>query len=164
MNGLLVGETKNAELDLAKLFDYNTAEKNKLYIGKSLADSNIYLNAKLHDFRIYRVPLTDKQITRIYNNALKEGQEEESGEEQTADLPKFAARTPQLYNQFLTSVEDVKVETVNMVRMAGKAVNRAVNNRGTRTRGKRNDFKKAYVVVAKGQTIPVFAAVEEETK
>ena len=112
VNGLLVSETKNAELDLAKLFDYNTAEKNKLYIGKSLADSTIYLNAKLHDFRIYRVPLTDKQITRIYNNALKEGQEEESGEEQTADLPKFAATTPQLYNQFLTSVSDVKVETV----------------------------------------------------
>jgi len=112
VNGLLVSETKNAELDLAKLFDYNTAEKNKLYIGKSLADSTIYLNAKLHDFRIYRVPLTDKQITRIYNNALKENQEEESGEEQTADLPKFAATTPQLYNQFLTSVSDVKVETV----------------------------------------------------
>jgi uncharacterized protein len=112
VNGLLVNETKNAELDLAKLFDYNSAEKNKLYIGKSLAESTIYLNAKLHDFRIYRVPLTDKQITRIYNNALKEGQEEESGEEQTADLPKFAATTPQLYNQFLTSVSDVKVETV----------------------------------------------------
>jgi DUF1680 family protein len=112
VNRLLVNETKNVELDLAKLFDYNSAEKNKLYIGKSLADSNIYLNAKLHDFRIYRVPLTDKQITRIYNNALKENQEEESGEEQTADLPKFAATTSQLYNQFLTSVSDVKVETV----------------------------------------------------
>ncbi|RKR05014.1 Ig-like protein group 4 [Flavobacterium sp. 90] len=112
VNGLLVNETKNVELDLAKLFDYNSAEKNKLYIGKSLGDENIYLNAKLHDFRIYRVPLTDKQITRIYNNALKEGQEEESGEEQTTDLPKFPVGTPQLYNQFLASVADVKVETV----------------------------------------------------
>lgn len=112
VNGLLVSETKNAELDLAKLFDYNSADKNKLYIGKALADDTVYLNAKLHDFRIYRVPLTDKQIARIYNNALKEGQDEESGEEQTADLPKFAATTPQLYNQFLTSVSDVKVETV----------------------------------------------------
>ncbi|SEO21621.1 Ig-like domain (group 4) [Flavobacterium sp. CF108] len=112
VNSVLVSETKNAELDLAKLFDYNSAEKNKLYIGKSLGDENIYLNAKLHDFRIYRVPLTDKQITRIYNNALKEGQEEESGEEQATDLPKFPAATPQLYNQFLTSVSDVNVETV----------------------------------------------------
>lgn len=113
VNGVIVSETKNAELDLAKLFDYNSAEKNRLYIGKSLADENIYLNAKLHDFRIYRVPLTDKQISRIYNNALKEGQEEEeSGEEQTADLPKFSETTPQLYNAFLMNVSDVKVETV----------------------------------------------------
>lgn len=113
VNGALVGETKNAELDLAKLFDYNKSEKNTLFIGKSLADENIYLNAKLHDFRIYRVPLTDKQIARIFNNALKENQEEEdSGEEQTADLPKFAASTPQLYNQFLESVSDVNVQTV----------------------------------------------------
>jgi DUF1680 family protein len=112
VNGVLVSETRNAALDLAKLFDYNSAEKNRLYIGKSLTDENIYLNAKLHDFRIYRVPLTDKQITRIYNNALKEGQEEESGEEQTADLPKFPKTTPQLYNQFLKSVSEVKVETV----------------------------------------------------
>ncbi|MEL1253553.1 beta-L-arabinofuranosidase domain-containing protein [Flavobacterium sp. DGU38] len=113
VNGILVSETKNAALDLAKLFDYNTASKNLLYIGKSLTDENIYLNAKLHDFRIYRVPLTDKQITRIYNNALKEGQEEEAPEEQVTDLPKFSGTTPQLYNQFLTSVSDVKVETVS---------------------------------------------------
>ncbi|MCR4031405.1 MULTISPECIES: beta-L-arabinofuranosidase domain-containing protein [Flavobacterium] len=112
VNGKLAAETKNADLDLSKLFDYNTASKNKLYIGKSLGDENSYLNAKLHDFRIYRVALTDKQITRIFNNAFREGEEEESGEEKTTDLPKFASTTPQLYNQFLTSVSDVKVQTV----------------------------------------------------
>lgn len=58
----------------------------------------------------------------------------------------------------------VTVKTVNMVRMAGKAVNRATGKRGSRTVGKRNDFKKAYVVVAEGQSIPVFAAQEEEGK
>jgi|GEM_PF-407392 len=63
--------------------------------------------------------------------------------------------------KLVESQYSVTVEAVNMVRMTGKAVNRAVNNRGTRTRGKRNDFKKAYVVVAKGQTIPVFATSEE---
>ncbi|HEY1194213.1 beta-L-arabinofuranosidase domain-containing protein [Flavobacterium sp.] len=112
VNGKLAAETKNADLDLSKLFDYNTASKNKLYIGKSLGNENSYLNAKLHDFRIYRVALTDKQITRIFNNAFREGEEEESGEEKTTDLPKFASTTPQLYNQFLTNVSDVKVQTV----------------------------------------------------
>ncbi len=112
VNGKLAAETKNADLDLSKLFDYNSASKNKLYIGKSLGNDNIYLNAKLHDFRIYRVALTDKQVSRIFNNAVREGEEEESGEEKTTDLPKFASTTPQLYNQFLTSISDVKVQTV----------------------------------------------------
>lgn len=112
VNGLLANETKNVDLDLAKLFDYNKAEKNKLYIGRSLAEENSYLNAKVHDFRIYRIPLTDKQISRIYNNALKDGQEEEEHEKQTADLPVFSKTNPQLYNQFLTSVADSNIETV----------------------------------------------------
>ncbi|MNQ15840.1 Non-reducing end beta-L-arabinofuranosidase [compost metagenome] len=113
VNGVLVSETKNVELVLEQLFDNSSAEKNMLYIGKSLITENPYLNAKLHDFRIYRIPLSDKQITRIYNNALKEGQEEEEAEEeQVADLPLFSKTTPQLYNQFLMSVSDVKVETV----------------------------------------------------
>lgn len=64
--------------------------------------------------------------------------------------------------KLVQSQYDVTVVTVNMVRMAGKAVNRAVNNRGNRSVGKRNDYKKAYVTVAKGQTIPVFASSEEE--
>ena len=59
---------------------------------------------------------------------------------------------------------EVSVEAVNIVRMKGKQVNRAINNRGTRTRGKRIDYKKAYVVVKQGQTIPVFASAEEEEK
>lgn len=66
--------------------------------------------------------------------------------------------------KLVQSQYDVTVEAVNIVRMAGKAVNRAVNNRGQRSVGKRNDFKKAYVTVTKGQTIPVFTAAEEEKK
>lgn len=58
----------------------------------------------------------------------------------------------------------VTVKTVNIVRTTGKAVNRVANRRGLRTRGKRSDYKKAYVVVAKGQTIPVFAAEDGEDK
>ncbi|WP_163409862.1 beta-L-arabinofuranosidase domain-containing protein [Flavobacterium ajazii] len=107
VNGVLAGETKNAELNLSQLFD----SKSKLFIGKSVSEEEPYLNAKLHDFRIYRVPLNEKQINRIYNNALKEGQEEEAQEEQVTDLPKFSKTAPQLYNQYLTSVPDIQVET-----------------------------------------------------
>lgn len=111
LNGVLVGETKNVKLELEQLFGDNSSEKNKLYIGKSLFAENPSLNAKLHDFRIYRIPLSDKQIAKIYQNSLKGVQEEEAIEEQVTDLPLFSKTNPQLYNAFLTSVEDIEVET-----------------------------------------------------
>jgi large subunit ribosomal protein L23 len=57
----------------------------------------------------------------------------------------------------------VSVETVNIVRMIGKS-KRTVRKGGRQLLGKRSNYKKAYVTVKKGQTIPVFAATEEETK
>lgn len=58
---------------------------------------------------------------------------------------------------------DVTVKTVNIVRTKGK-VKRTVRKGGRTITGKRSDFKKAYVLLAEGQSIPVFAAVEEENK
>lgn len=113
LNGVLVSEAKDAPVVLEQLFDYNTAENNKLYIGKSLTSDNTFLNAKLHDFRIYRIPLTERQIARIYNIALrKEEPTVRRRVEPDRNLPIFPITTPQLYNQFLTSVPDIQVETV----------------------------------------------------
>lgn len=58
---------------------------------------------------------------------------------------------------------EVKVETVNIVRQLGKT-KRTVRKGGRSITGKRNDFKKAYVLLAEGSSIPVFANAEEETK
>ncbi|WNH09858.1 LamG domain-containing protein [Thalassobellus suaedae] len=112
INGKLARDTKDVELDLGLLFDTKT-KKNTLFIGKSLVPNNSYLNAKLHDFRIYRIPLTEKQIGGIYRNAL--GITETVVNETKGpvdDLPKFSRSNPQLYNQFLTSVPNIEVETV----------------------------------------------------
>lgn len=57
----------------------------------------------------------------------------------------------------------VNVETVNIVRMVGKS-KASVRKHGGRVSGKTSDYKKAYVTVKKGQTIPVFAAPEEGDK
>jgi len=68
--------------------------------------------------------------------------------------------------QIKKSVEElysVTVEEVNIVRMIGKTM-RPMRKGGKRSMGKRTDFKKAYVTVKKGQTIPVFAATEEGDK
>ncbi|WP_433765753.1 beta-L-arabinofuranosidase domain-containing protein [Flavobacterium ginsenosidimutans] len=113
VNGVLTGSAKNVKLKLDQLFDPNSGKNNLLNIGKSISPDDPYLKAKLHDFRIYRVPLTEKQIEKIYHNSLKkEEAEEEEPEQPTGDLLKFPATTPQLYNEFLTNVSDIKVQTV----------------------------------------------------
>ncbi len=112
VNGGLVSTIKDLDLDLIQLFDTNLTKNNKLYIGKSFVTEDSYLDAKLHDFRLYRIPLNEKQIRKIYHTALDDSYEEEEAELAVGDLVKFPSTTPQLYNQYLTSVADVKVQTV----------------------------------------------------
>lgn len=57
----------------------------------------------------------------------------------------------------------VEVISVNMARILGKT-KRTVKKRGRQTLGKRSDYKKAYVVIKKGQAIPAFAIPEEKDK
>jgi uncharacterized protein len=113
INGVLVGEAREVEVDLEHLFDNDSQGDNKLYIGKSLSSDNPLLNARLHDFRIYRIPLNQRQIARIHGNALR-GDEPTVNTRQETDrsLPRFPESTPQLYNSYLTSVQDTQVETV----------------------------------------------------
>jgi DUF1680 family protein len=112
VNGVLVGEVRNMALELKQLFDYESEGNNKLYIGRSLEPDNTYLDASLNDFRIYRIALTEQQIGVINNNALRrEAPAARRRVEPDRNLPVFPETTPQLYNQFLTSVPDIEVET-----------------------------------------------------
>lgn len=63
--------------------------------------------------------------------------------------------------QAVEALYDVKVVTVNVVLQDGK-VKTGYRKRGGRITGKRSDLKKAYVRIAEGQTIPVFAALDAE--
>ena len=93
VNGVLVSEAKNVEVELEQLFD-NNSDNNKLYIGKSLAPDNTSLNARLFDFRIYRIPLTDQQIATIHNNRGRGGMRGSNRRQQPVpDLPKFPETT-----------------------------------------------------------------------
>lgn len=84
---------------------------NQLAIGQSLDAKAPALTGKLHDFRIYRTPLTKNQIKRIYSNALNNTQVVNERKEENAGLPQFAKDVPQLYNSFLTDVTDIIVNT-----------------------------------------------------
>ncbi|MCX2477373.1 glycoside hydrolase family 127 protein [Pedobacter sp. MC2016-05] len=113
LDGKPVGNTQNIKLDLAAVFGQSGKNKNVLYIGKSLIDGNPNLNALLHDFRIYRVPLNGRQIAGIYRNANKGDNDSQvnTNSKPEDNLPVFATNTAQLYNANLTSVANVKVTT-----------------------------------------------------
>src|SRR5690606_9514774 len=53
VNGELVGRDQGTDLELDRFFTH----ENLLYIGKSINSGPPHLDAKVHDFRIYRIPL-----------------------------------------------------------------------------------------------------------
>ncbi|MDO3695322.1 glycoside hydrolase family 127 protein [Wenyingzhuangia sp. chi5] len=112
LNGKLISETKDIEIELNQLFNNASDGKNQLFIGKLLSSNKSCLDAKLHDFRIYRIPLNKSQIKTIYYNGLKKGdQVVNENERKDDDLEVFSKTTPQLYNKFLIGVSDIAVET-----------------------------------------------------
>jgi len=113
INGKIANETKDIQLDLTTVFAQASKDKNLLYIGKSLSPTDPYLNALIHDFRIYRVPLSFRQVGYIYRNALKGGNEStvNTTAKKEDNLQKFSPATPQLYNAYLTKVANVAVVT-----------------------------------------------------
>jgi len=108
-----VGEAKDIPSGVMALFSQQTAEKKQLYIGKSLLPGDPNLNAMIHDFRIYRVALSNRQVAGIYNNSrrgINEGVVNTTGKQED-DLPHFPSTEAQLYNAYLVRVADVKVTT-----------------------------------------------------
>lgn len=110
-----VGEAKEIPRDLTEVFGQQSGEK-ILYIGKSLSPGDPNLNALVHDFRIYRIPLTGGQVASIYSNALRgrgvnEGSVNTNRRRPEDTLQRFSPTDPQLYTAYLVSVSDVKVET-----------------------------------------------------
>ena len=57
---------------------------------------------------------------------------------------------------------EVDVTNINIVRTKGKL--KKSYTKGKTVKGHRKDTKKAYVTIKEGQTIPVFAAQEQEDK
>ncbi|BAV07041.1 beta-L-arabinofuranosidase domain-containing protein [Filimonas lacunae] len=113
VNSKPVAKSKDIPQELSAVFSQQAGEKPFLYIGKSLLPGNPGLNALLHDFRIYRVPLSHQQVAGIFRNAqrgVNDGAVNTTAKKED-DLPHFSPTTPQLYNAYLTKVSDVAVET-----------------------------------------------------
>lgn len=57
---------------------------------------------------------------------------------------------------------EVSVEAVNITNIAGKA-KRTIRKSGRSVNGRQSDIRKAYVTLKQGDSLPIFAALEEET-
>ncbi len=112
VDGVLVEKKNIPNLELEKLFFQGAVDATRLYIGRSLSANPTFLNANLHDFRFYRIPLNEEQITTIHHNAIQiEAAVVNERKETNDDLPQFNENTPQLYNQYLIEVPDIHVTT-----------------------------------------------------
>jgi large subunit ribosomal protein L23 len=58
---------------------------------------------------------------------------------------------------------EVEVTKVNIANIAGKA-KRTVRKSGRSAKGYQNDISKAYVTLKQGDSLPLFAALEQETE
>lgn len=112
VDGKLVGEAEDIPQELPAVFGHSSTEQNKLYIGKSLLPGDPNLDALVRDFRIYRIPLTQNQISGILSNAQGAGTRGRVNVRPAEeDLPSFPMTQAQLYNAYLVGVSDVEVET-----------------------------------------------------
>jgi len=113
VDGKRVGLATGVDLPLEKVFHQEKAAANRLAIGKS-QDKHADLNALVHDVRIYRIALTDKQVGVIRTNALsgKKGgaSETETSPEDKATVSAGARSLPKV--ALLTDVPDVTATTM----------------------------------------------------
>ena len=124
-DGVRVGHAKNVTVSLEKtlhqdVLDQDGADANRLFIGKSQRDADAHLGAKLHDFRIYSIALTSRQVATIYRNALpdRDGDQQQdptqdvaASEEETRG-EEMAQKAAAMYKVLgLVSVSNIAVET-----------------------------------------------------
>lgn len=74
------------------------------------------------------------------------------------DVPVDANRS--MVADAVTAQYEVTVTEVNILNVKGKA-KRTVRKGGRAVNGRRSDIKKAYVTLQAGDSLPIFAAVEE---
>ena len=90
-NGVLVAQATDVTLNMEQILDDDDEKVNLLYIGRGQVGAT-ELNAKLHDFRLYNIALTDEQVQTIRNNSLSD-QYRVDGDLASLDLGQLTDRT-----------------------------------------------------------------------
>jgi uncharacterized protein len=111
LDGARVGQATGVAVNATQIVNQTAGAPNRLFLGRSQADAEPTLHGRLRDVRIYRVALTDQQVSVIRNNGLAGRQTTgRRGEPppviSTAAIPKESPLASRL-----THVPDITTET-----------------------------------------------------
>jgi uncharacterized protein len=114
LNGAKVSQATGVTVNASQLLHQTSADANRLYIGRSQNDADATLNARVRDFRIYRIALSDQQVATIRNGAP--GGRQGGGPGGAPGGARGPTITPPKENVLLTAipleaVPDIKAET-----------------------------------------------------
>jgi DUF1680 family protein len=115
VDGARAGQATNVGAHVADIVNRAAAGANRLFLGRSQQDGAPTLHCRLRDLRIYRIALTDQQVTTIQTNAIAARQQAAGGGRRgtpppaisTAAIPKESPLTSRL-----SGVPDITVETI----------------------------------------------------
>lgn len=108
INGIPREEGKEYGEILGDILGKYSTEEEFFFMGKPSDSAEPNLKAKLHDFRIYRVALGQKDISRIYHNALGDRQETKEVAKSQDDMEISAP----FYSEYLKRIPDIHVQTI----------------------------------------------------
>jgi DUF1680 family protein len=114
VDGARAGRATNVTATAADLVNRATPASNRLFLGRSQQDGVPTLHCRLRDVRIYRIALTDQQVTTIQTNALATRQQAAGRAGRGGPPPISTAAIPNespLASR-LSSVPDITVETI----------------------------------------------------
>ncbi len=117
IDGARAGQATSVAVNATDLVNKTSAASNRFFLGRSQTDGAPTLHGRFRDVRIYRIALTDQQVTTIQTNATAAGQQARAGGAgrrgnappaiSTAAIP---AESPLASR--LSGVPDITVETI----------------------------------------------------
>lgn len=112
LDGKKVGQVSQVDLTLERVLSEENGNDNSAFIGASQDAAVPHLNALIHDFRIYSVALTGRQVATIHRNALSGGSSESMAESTSRPASEpMAGSIAQPMASMLVGVQDVTVDT-----------------------------------------------------
>lgn len=111
LDGARVAQSTDVAPNATAVFGQASGGSNRLYIGRSQDEAAASLHARLRDFRIYRIALTDEQVWTIRRNAMAGQQARGRGAPAPVISTEAIPNVSSLASR-LDGVPDIEVETI----------------------------------------------------